>query len=180
MTEGVATLNIRLEQERYRMDRKRKAMDEVGAVDTMEEYNSSEDLFADDDVDDVHALSAGATADSNVTADDEGMRSFAGVSVASLAKYTRFSSPSVSPRASVFVEWPREARVFRPHPTESRARDSWDDRHVRMPFSKDSVFPVSEAGGRKALQYRLGRCISFIPYIMISVVSYVYSYVIVS
>ena len=129
------------------MNRKRKALDEVGAVDEMEDYNSSEDLFADEVDDDGHASVAGATA-------DEGMRSFAGVSIASLANYTRFSAPSVSSRASVLVQWPREGRAIRPHPTESRARDSWDDRHVRMPFSKESVFPVSEAGARKTLQYR--------------------------
>ena len=76
------------------------------------------------------------------------------ISIASLANYTRFSAPLMSSRASVFVEWPREGCAFRPHPAESRARDSWDDRHVRMPFSKESVFPVSEAGARKTLQYR--------------------------
>ena len=130
------------------MNRKRKALDEVvGAVDEMEDYNSSEDLFADEVDDDGHASVAGATA-------EEGMRSFAGVSIASLANYTRFSAPSDSPRVSVLIHWPREGRVFGPHPTEGRARDSWDDRHVRMPFSKDSVFPVCEAGGRKVLQYR--------------------------
>ena len=137
------------------MNRKRKALDEhevVGAVDEMEDYNSSEDLFADEVDDDGHASVAGATA-------EEGMRSFAGVSISSLANYARFSAPSVSSRASVLVQWPREGRAFRPHPTESRARDSWDDRHVRMPFSKESVFPVSEAGARKVLQYRYTRTV---------------------
>ena len=131
------------------MNRKRKATDEVGAVDDMEEYNSSEDLFADD----VDPSTAEATADSNATSDKD-MRSFAGVPIASLANYTRFSTPSVSSRSSVFVEWPAEGPVFRPHPSASRARDTWDDRHVRMPFSKESVFPVGEAGARKILQYR--------------------------
>ena len=133
------------------MDRKRKAVDEVEVSAEMEEYNSSEDLFPD--VEDTHASTQIETSDKSASADDD-MRSYAGVSLASLANYTRFSAPSVSSRASVFVEWPREGRAFRPHPTESRARDSWDDRHVRMPFSKESVFPVSEAGARKTLQYR--------------------------
>ena len=133
------------------MDRKRKAIDEIEVSAEMEEYNSSEDLFPD--VEDTHASTQIETADKSASADG-GMRSYAGVSIASLANYTRFSAPSVSCRASVFVEWPREGCAFRPHPAESRARDSWDDRHVRMPFSKESVFPVSEAGARKTLQYR--------------------------
>ena len=133
------------------MDRKRKAIDEIEVSAEMEEYNSSEDLFPD--VEDTHASTQIETADKSASADG-GMRSYAGVSLASLANYTRFSAPSVSSRASVFVEWPREDCAFRPHPAASRARDSWDDRNVRMPFSKESVFPVSEAGTRKTLQYR--------------------------
>ena len=133
------------------MDRKRKAMDnDDGAVDKTdeEEQNSSEDLFADDD-----ASTAVNPVDSPK---DEEMRSYAGVTAASLASFTRFSLPPLSPRATIFVRWPKESGTlaFEPHPHANSAEDSWDDQHVRMPFSKESVFPVSESSGRKTLKYR--------------------------
>ena len=50
--------------------------------------------------------------------------------------FTRFASPDTE-RGAVMVEWPRKGGMgFKPHP---KVRDSWDDRHVRMPFSKVTV-----------------------------------------
>ena len=134
------------------MDRKRKAMDnDDGAIDTTdeEEHNSSEDLFADD------ASTAVNPVDSHEYKDEE-MRSFAGVPAASLTSFTRFSPPPQSPRVTILVRWPKESctHAFEPHPHANSARDSWDDQHVRMPFSKESVFPVSEPSGRKTLKHR--------------------------
>ena len=46
---------------------------------------------------------------------------------------TRFAAPDPE-RGAVMVEWPRSGgTAFR---QQAQVRDSWDDRHVRMPFSK--------------------------------------------
>ena len=48
-------------------------------------------------------------------------------------KFTRFSAPDPE-RGAVMVEWPRRNGLgFEPH---QEVRDSWDDSHVKMPFSK--------------------------------------------
>ena len=53
--------------------------------------------------------------------------------ISTLQTFTRFASPNPE-RGAVMVVWPREQGLgYKPHP---EVRDSWDDRHVRMPFSK--------------------------------------------
>ena len=48
--------------------------------------------------------------------------------------FTRFAAPDPERRGSVMVEWPKTAGMgYKPN---AEVRDSWDDRHVRMPFSK--------------------------------------------
>ena len=48
--------------------------------------------------------------------------------------FTRFAAPDPG-RGAVMVEWPRRGggTGYKPN---AEVRDSWDDRHVRMPFSK--------------------------------------------
>ena len=47
--------------------------------------------------------------------------------------FTRFAAPDPE-RGAVMVEWPRRSGMgYKPN---AEVRDSWDDRHVRMPFSK--------------------------------------------
>ena len=47
--------------------------------------------------------------------------------------FTRFAAPDPE-RGAVMVEWPRRGRMgYKPN---AEVRDSWDDRHLRMPFSK--------------------------------------------
>ena len=47
--------------------------------------------------------------------------------------FTRLAAPDPE-RGAVMVEWPRTADAgYRPN---AEVRDSWDDRHLRMPFSK--------------------------------------------
>ena len=47
--------------------------------------------------------------------------------------FARFLPPDPG-RGAVMVEWPRSGgTAFR---QQAQVRDSWDDRHVRMPFSK--------------------------------------------
>ena len=58
--------------------------------------------------------------------------------ISSPQTFTRFAAPDPE-RGAVMVEWPRggNGRLgYKPHP---EVRDSWDDRHVRMPFSKVST-----------------------------------------
>ena len=50
--------------------------------------------------------------------------------------FARFLPPDPG-RGAVMVEWPRSGASLRP---QAQVRDSWDDRHVRMPFSKVTTF----------------------------------------
>ena len=53
--------------------------------------------------------------------------------ISSPQTFKRFVAPDPS-RGAVMVEWPKTNGLgYKPHP---EVRDSWDDRHVRMPFSK--------------------------------------------
>jgi hypothetical protein len=137
------------------MSKRIKTMDdgEEKARVTKDEYNSSEDLFADSQPlgQEREAEVDGIEKEKEATAEE---RSFAGVPLADLRTYTKFSLPDPSTGA-VMVSWPLDGPAPTPYPDPRSARDAWDDRHVRMPCSKDSVFPVqSDEKGRKELKQR--------------------------
>lgn len=88
--------------------------------------------------------------------------SWRGARLADLALYKSFSaSKPQSSNSTVFVQWPpieaEEVKSgvikLRTHP-KVQTEDRWDERHVRMPFSNQSLFPLGNGGGRKTLVER--------------------------
>ena len=139
--------------------------DETEATQEKEEEatlpDSEQDLFPDsEDLDMLQATenvvaSQQEDAAAAAVAEKED-RSFSGIPLADLATYDRFPEPDPS-HDTVLVSWPKTGDAFAPHPDPLRARDLWDERHVRMPCSKDSVFPAKGEGtdaNRRVLKQR--------------------------
>jgi poly(ADP-ribose) glycohydrolase len=61
--------------------------------------------------------------------------------------------PQPGPRHTVAVRLP-QAGPGPPGPHPSAPRDLWDEAHVRLPWSRENLYPVEEPGGRKVLRSR--------------------------
>ena len=64
----------------------------------------------------------------------------------------QYPAPRPSPRHTVCVSLPVTETLPSPHPPQ--LRDIWDGHHVRLPWSKENLYPITEDSGKKVLRSR--------------------------
>jgi len=109
-----------------------------------ESYNSSQDMFAD----------------SLEEEDDNDESDWSGVPLSAIPCLNcgpglppQYSAPHPGPGHTVCVQLPVADRLPQPHP--DRLRDVWDSAHVRLPWSRENLYPVEDKKeGKKVLRSR--------------------------
>jgi len=108
-----------------------------------EPYNSSQDMFAD------------STEEESDDNDD-----WSGVPISLIPCLnngtelpSQYPAPHPGPLHTVCVQLPISERVPKPHP--SSLKDVWDSFHVRLPWSRENLYPVEDRNeGKKVLRSR--------------------------
>jgi len=108
-----------------------------------EQYNSSQDMFAD----------------STEEESDED-NDWSGVAISNIPRLSssaklpsQYPAPHPGPTHSVCVQLPVLERVPKPHPNS--LKDVWDSFHVRLPWSRENLYPVEDKNeGKKVLRSR--------------------------
>jgi len=108
-----------------------------------EQCNSSQDMFAD----------------STEEESDED-NDWSGVPISTIPRLSssgklpsQYPAPHPGPTHSVCVQLPVLERVPKPHPTS--LKDVWDSFHVRLPWSRENLYPVEDKNeGKKVLRSR--------------------------